>query len=205
MTAAPTPPDRRIVRTREALRGALLELIHEKGYDAISVNDLVGRANVARSTFYAHHGGKESVLLDSIGMLREFLAEAQRNARATQNDPADPLGFTLPFFEHLDESRELSRILTGSGAAALVNTTFRQMFDRLIRRGLIEAADPKRKAGAVPLDAMVRFTTDAFMGVLAWWIDVKPRLSPQEGNRVFRHLIDPVLAGNGYLKISANR
>ena len=76
---------------------------------------------------------------------------------------------------------------------------FRQMFDRLIRRGLIEAADPKRKDSAVPLDAVVRFTTEALMGVLTWWIDAKPRLSPGEGNRIFRQLIDPVFAENGFL------
>ncbi len=199
MSATKAPPDRRIVRTREALRSALVELILEKGYDAIAVNDIVTRAHVARSTFYAHHGSKESVLLDGIGNLREFLAQAQRAAREAANGLVDPLGFTLAFFEHADDSRDLSRALLGSGGGVVMINAFRQMFDRLVRRGLIEASDPKGKATPIPLDALVRFTTEALMGVLMWWIEVKPRLSPLDGNRIFRQLIDPTLVANGFL------
>ena len=199
MSAAKVPPDRRIVRTREALRGALVELILEKGYDAIAVNDIVSRANVARSTFYMHHGSKESVLLDGIGALRDFLAQAQRCAREAADGAFDPLGFSLAFFEHADGNRDLSRALLGSGGGVVMINAFRQMFDRLIRRGLLEEADSKRKSSAVPLDATVRFTTDALMGVLMWWIEAKPRLTPAEGNKVFRQLIDPSLEENGFL------
>src|SRR4051812_41781762 len=107
MPAPKTTPDRRIMRTRDALRSALIELILEKGYDAIAVNDIVTRANVARSTFYAHHGSKESVLLDSIGMLRELLSKAQRETREAAAGQVDPLAFTGVFFEHADGHRDL--------------------------------------------------------------------------------------------------
>ena len=199
MSAAKAPPDRRIVRTREALRGALIALILEKGYDAIAVNDIVTRANVARSTFYAHHGSKESVFLDGVGALREFLAHAQRAAREAADGAVDPLGFSLALYEHADGNRDLFQAMMGSSGGVVMQNAFRQMFDRLIRRGLSETADPKRKAAAVPLEATVRFTTDAIMGVLTWWIEAKPRLSPAEGNKIFRQLIDPALEENGFL------
>src|SRR5262249_7239093 len=53
------PTDRRVRRTRELLRGAFRELIHEKGYDRITVQDILDRADVGRSTFYAHYRDKE--------------------------------------------------------------------------------------------------------------------------------------------------
>lgn len=199
MSSAKAPPDRRVVRTREALRGALIELILEKGYDAIAVNDVVTRANVARSTFYAHHGSKESVLLDSISMLREFLAKAQQEAREASAGRLDPLGFTTAFFSHADGHRDLYRALMGDGGGAVLIKAFRQMFDRLIRRGLIDAAESGLKVSAVPVEAVTRFTTDALMATLAWWVEAKPRLSPEEGNRIFRQLIDPSLRENRFL------
>ena len=47
--------DPRIERTREALRGALMALIEEKGFDAISVQDITERARLNRATFYLHY------------------------------------------------------------------------------------------------------------------------------------------------------
>ena len=56
--------DRRIQRTRQFLRTALLELIKEKGYDAISIEEITERANVGRATFYLHYKDKEDLLLE---------------------------------------------------------------------------------------------------------------------------------------------
>ena len=56
--------DRRIQRTRQSLRTALLELIKEKGYDAISIEEITERANVGRATFYLHYKDKEDLLLE---------------------------------------------------------------------------------------------------------------------------------------------
>jgi AcrR family transcriptional regulator len=54
--------DRRIRRTRAALRQALIGLVLERGYDAVTIRDVVDRANVGRSTFYAHYPSKEDLL-----------------------------------------------------------------------------------------------------------------------------------------------
>ncbi len=191
-------PDRRILRTREALRGALVSLILEKGYDAITVNQLVERANIARSTFYAHHGSKESVLLDGIGSLREYLTKAQRETQAGGVAAAERLGFSFALFLHVSSHRELYHALMGDRGGVVMINAFRQMLARLIRRELAGITPTVTKGTPVPLDALMRFTTDALMGVLIWWVEAKPLVSPEEGNRIFRQLIEPVLAANGY-------
>src|SRR5262245_45123225 len=56
-----SPIDRRVARTRAMLHQALLALIMEKGYEAISVADICERADVGRSTFYAHFTGKDDL------------------------------------------------------------------------------------------------------------------------------------------------
>src|SRR5689334_21361134 len=55
--------DRRVGRTRDLLQKALLELIDERGYDAITIQDIVDRANVARATFYVHYTSKDDLFL----------------------------------------------------------------------------------------------------------------------------------------------
>jgi AcrR family transcriptional regulator len=191
-------PDRRIARTREALRRAFHELILEKGYDAITVNDMVERANIARSTFYAHHGSKESVLLDGIGSLREFLTTIQREASDAGNGSTVRLAFSFALFEHMDSHRDLYHAFMGDRGGAVMINAFRQMLARLVRRELSEVSIAGRKNAPVPLDAVVRFTTDSLMGVMTWWVEAKPRISAAEGNRAFRQLIEPALAANGF-------
>lgn len=58
-----TKTDRRVQRTRELLQKSLIDLIGERGYDAITIQDIVDRANVARTTFYVHYGSKDDLFL----------------------------------------------------------------------------------------------------------------------------------------------
>jgi len=190
--------DRRIVRTREALRCAFHTLILEKGYDAVTVHDIVQRANVARSTFYAHHAGKESVLLDGIATLREFLLKVQRESREKKGAPMALFDFSGALFEHAADHRDLYHALMGDRGGAVMARSFRQMLDRLMRRNLTESLATDRKPPLIPLEAAVRYSVEALMGVLTWWVEAKPQLPPSEGDRVFRQLVVPSLAAAGY-------
>ncbi|MFI9534781.1 TetR/AcrR family transcriptional regulator [Nocardia fusca] len=58
-------PDRRVRKTRSALHRALIELMMERPYDRITVSDVIARADVGRSTFYAHYRDKDELLVVS--------------------------------------------------------------------------------------------------------------------------------------------
>ena len=98
--------DRRTERTRKALRSAFIELTLTRGYDAVTVEDIVARADIGRSTFYTHYTGKEEIL------------------RQTMSTPSSPLanivgGRTspetlLPILSHFREQRKINRIFFGS-------------------------------------------------------------------------------------------
>ena len=76
------PLARRSLRTRGAVRKALIELIGEHGWDDIAVQDVCERANVGRSTFYSHYTGKDALLQGGLDDLR---TELQHQARARQS------------------------------------------------------------------------------------------------------------------------
>ena len=55
--------DRRVQRTRELLQKALIELIRERGYEAITIQNIVDRANIGRTTFYLHYNSKDELFV----------------------------------------------------------------------------------------------------------------------------------------------
>ena len=99
--------DRRIQRTRAMLLSALLDLIVERGYEEVSVQDIVDRANVGRSTFYKHFLDKRELLLTGIAGLQELLTE-QMATPNTQAAPSKRLLFSLPLFRHVQGNFQCS-------------------------------------------------------------------------------------------------
>ena len=65
------PVDRRIQKSKKYLSDAFIALILEKGYEAVTVQEIIDRANVGRSTFYAHFESKEQLLFSLLGTMNE--------------------------------------------------------------------------------------------------------------------------------------
>ena len=108
--------DRRVGRTRALLHQALMSLIQERGFEALSVQDIIDRANVGRATFYAHFDNKEDLLASGIEGLRQSLRERQRRALASSS-PGDErlLGFSLELFAHGDVRYARRMVFVGIG------------------------------------------------------------------------------------------
>src|SRR3954469_24204144 len=102
----PKMQDRRVQRTQRLLREALFELIPENGFESLSVQDIIDRANVGRATFYAHFDSKDDLLASGIDGLRTSLRERQRQAftTATQHDDRR-FAFSHELFLHANEHR----------------------------------------------------------------------------------------------------
>jgi AcrR family transcriptional regulator len=100
-TPKPSSKDRRVLRTQKLLRQALFALMGEKDYESITVQDILEKADVGRSTFYVHFRNKDDLLKSGLEMFRAWLFEAQKNARESSQSPDIVLGFTLALFEHV--------------------------------------------------------------------------------------------------------
>jgi AcrR family transcriptional regulator len=70
--------DRKRLETRNGLAAVALELFAERGFDAVTVNDIADRADVDPSTFYRHFGSKEAVIFSDLGDWTGHLANAVR-------------------------------------------------------------------------------------------------------------------------------
>ena len=179
--------DRRTRRTRRALFEALIEMILEGDYDAISVSDIADRANVGRSTFYAHFSDKDDLLRNGVGHFRTILSARHGEEVAGETVPARrALGFSRFMFEHLKEQRRLYRALMRGRAGPIVMERFRLFLSELVRSELSAAARERGKD--VPTEVTVQFVVGAFLALLTWWLDRGAKEAPEAMDAMFRAL-----------------
>jgi AcrR family transcriptional regulator len=176
-------PDRRVRRTRAAVQRALLELMIEKGYEAVTATDLIERADIGRSTFYAHFTDKRQVLDDNLDDLGAFL-------RSHRHEAGAPLfSFSLPLFEHVHDQRRLLQVLLGPRGGTVVQERLAQLLAELVREELT-ALTPDAEP-AVPVDLAVAVVVGAILGLLRSWAGGESRWTPTELDRALRCLLVP--------------
>lgn len=187
--------DRRVRRTRRLLREALLELMQEKGYDHVTVQDVLDRADVGRATFYTHFRDKDDLFLSGSGEIREaFRLQLAAAARGQPDDAAAAFGQVIGVFQHIAESRPLYRAMVRSRAGDLVLGQARETVVALLR----EHFDQRRTNGgtrpAVPVEVMVQYLASALMGTITWWLEEDREYGADDMERMFLRLSQAVVA-----------
>jgi AcrR family transcriptional regulator len=184
--------DRRVRRTRATLLSALLDLIVERGYEAVSVQDIVDRANVGRSTFYAHFLDKRELLMSGVEGLQALLVQQRelQVASATEGDVL--LRFSLPLFRHVEGNMRFCRALLGPRSGAIVEPHLQRMLAGLVREKL-GGRVVTGVAPAVALDVAVQYVVSAFIGLLRWWMDQPVPRPAEEMDRQFRIMTLPAI------------
>ncbi|HEV8316513.1 MAG TPA: TetR/AcrR family transcriptional regulator [Vicinamibacterales bacterium] len=185
--------DRRVQRTRRLLRDALMSLVQEKGFEELSVQDIIDRADVGRATFYAHFDNKEDLLLSGLEELRISLKERQRQAlsRGGANDER-VLAFTHEMFVHASQHRDVFRSMVGKHSGAAIQRSFHKMLVDLVREEVMTATTPRGAASAA-CEPIIEFIAGGLFGLVMWWVSGKARPSVEEVNSLFRRLAIPAI------------
>lgn len=178
--------DRRIDRTVSSLRKALTELILEKHYDLITVQDIIDRANVGRSTFYTHFRDKEDVLIGDWKRILGFFVESINfeYAGKTRFVPVRELML------HLKEFHALYRALVRSGKAERLFATGTSYLANGIEVKIAAFAGPETQP-SVPPAVSAHFVALQIFGLLKWWLDHNMPYSPEEMDEMFHTLVAP--------------
>ena len=179
--------DRRIRRTRKLLQDALLELILEKGYAAVTVQDVIDRADVGRSTFYAHFQDKESLFLSEFEALRMQFELYLTHIPMTD---ASPWGLSLMMFQHAQSQRQLYKALAGKEAGGVVLEYLRKFLSAVLLDHLKPQLS-KRKTPQIPAEILAHYLVSTFIALLTWWLDHDLPYSAERMNDMFRQLTQP--------------
>jgi AcrR family transcriptional regulator len=180
--------DRRARRTRQALHQALMRLILERDYDAISVADIADGANVGRSTFYAHFSDKDDLLRNTAANLRfivvkEHAAHASRSASATDR----VVGFSHFMTHHLYEQRRLFGALMKGQAGQIVLALMKQVLCDLVRNELRRL--PVHAKGRPGRETAVQFIVGSYIALITWWLENGAREKPESLHASFVQLV----------------
>ena len=176
--------DARVRRTRDALGDALVTLMQEKPFDTITVQDVLDRANVGRSTFYSHYSDKDDLLMSDAEEFFESVA-MMLSARGDQSDRVFPV---REFFAHITEAKQFVNALVSAGKFNDNMELARGMFARGIEKRLAEL--PRGQAIPESERPVIAFAhAGALLALLTWWIDRGMKQSPAEMDQLFHRLV----------------
>lgn len=176
--------DARVRRTRDALGDALVALMQEKPFDTITVQDVLDRADVSRSTFYTHYSDKDDLLMSDA---EEFF-EALSMGLSAHGDKSDRVFPVQEFFSHLSDVQPFYKALVKSGKFQENMELARGHFARGIERRLSEL--PRSKNIPAKELAAIAFThAGALLSLLAWWLDRGMREPPAEMDELFHRMV----------------
>lgn len=174
-----TGTDRRVQRTRQRLQEALIELIRERGYDAITVQQVVDRADVGRTTFYQHYGSKDELFMschESIASRFHF-GPFYARSREVLLSPEAPPEMTSAY-RHMEQARALFNPVFQGKDSLLILQRIRDWSAGEIESGLRAAFD--ESSSAVPLDVLANYLAGAQIALVQWWLAKRRPYTPED-------------------------
>jgi AcrR family transcriptional regulator len=181
-------PDRRVLKTRRALHDALVAVIRDRDYEDISIQEILDRANVGRSTFYMHYRDKDELLVSGIHDMIQSVSPVRSNGDASSDDLT---WFSLPILEHHERHRRsVEHRLTGS-ARAVLHEHLRHVLTGLVRDRVRRLQSLRRRPHApqIPPGLLAPYISSTFVLVLNWWLDTRAPLGARDVHDLFRALV----------------
>jgi AcrR family transcriptional regulator len=173
--------DRRVLRTRDTLGDALIELMHEKPFDDILVQDVLDRAGVGRSTFYAHYRDKDDLFLSDVeDFFKMFSTKLTRSGASPRR-----LAPVTELFAHVAEMKDFFVALKAAGKLndiqALGQGLFARSFEERLRMADVALTPAELSAQAYAL-------AGSLFALLEWFIDKGMKADPREMDALFHRM-----------------
>jgi AcrR family transcriptional regulator len=176
--------DRRVRRTRDALGDALLALMQEKPFETVTVQHVLDRAGIGRSTFYAHYRDKDDLFLSDLEDFFESMSTLLLRHREASNRVAP----VRELFAHVAKMRPLHAALIAADKLRDFLEMGQEYFARAIGQRLSELPPsctiaPARRA------AMARAFAGALLSLLSWWLDHGATATPEEMDDLYHQMV----------------
>lgn len=187
--------DRRVQRTRKLLQDSLIALILERGYEAVSIQDITDHANLGRATFYLHFKDKEELLIHMLMGLFDDL-----KLRTTDLQPETLLNFDEKLraapYQHVLDHRDMYCVLfSGTG----LNGVMEKIHDyvaEVAKERLLVIFPEIAKLTDFPIDLWAYYVAGAELGMIQWWMDKDYPYTPEQmGEYFFRLTMPTVMMG----------
>ena len=206
--------DRRVQKTRKLLQEALIELVAEKGYEALTIQEILDQANVGRSTFYTHFQDKDQLLNSILARLDELLEQHKKQlldatnsiGKADGTDLLQDLSPTLSLLQFIGQNHRFFKALLGDHgygifARPVYNYVFAHVhgiFTKPIHADVFahlhepfKILRSRKKNGSLESEIAAHYFVSALMGILVWWLEKDMPCTAEEIDKLFRQLAMP--------------
>ena len=177
-------PDLRVRRTCNRLGTALLELIVEKPVNDVTVQDVLDRAGVGRSTFYQHYSDKDDLLVSQLEMFLEFMS----TVLTVRGDKSSRIAPVEEMFAHIGNQNKLYKVLSDSGHLKDFLDLAEGYFARGIEQRLVESGRLKNLSPR-ELAARASALAGSMLSLLRWWLDRGEKETPREMDELFHRMV----------------
>jgi AcrR family transcriptional regulator len=177
-------PDERARRTRNKLGMAFLELIHERPIEDVTVQDVLDRASVGRSTFYLHFRDKNDLLLSQL----ERFGEHMSTLLSVQKEKSLRVAPVAEMFAHIEQQKKLYRILADAGRL----NDFFDLAQEYFARGIAQRLKESRRLPDLPqpeLAARAFALAGTLLSLLRWWLDHGAKEPPHAMDELYHRMV----------------
>ena len=169
--------DLRIIRSKHSIKKAFIELLNEKGYEKITIQDIADKAMINRNTFYLHYQNKPDLLNRSMDELLEEL-NITLNLCSSSKTPVsgskleqlmqiilEKIQNNIPFYKALllDENRIYG---------------FQSKMEEIIKKTVSDGLDNTQLK--ISKELLLQYIASTFMGIVIWWVKNDLSYTPKE-------------------------
>jgi AcrR family transcriptional regulator len=173
MTTSTSYVDPRVKRTRQLLQHAFLELLQEKGFETLNIQDITARATVNRGTFYAHFPDKFA-LLDAV-IREQFHQAVERHLPSASRLGRPTLRLLIQtVFEYFSE------IYHRCPPSETMKPFLEQAVQEELTRLLLAWLKQERVSKRVPVETMAVMVSWAIIGVVVQWMEGTKTISAEQ-------------------------
>jgi AcrR family transcriptional regulator len=186
MVDIPVKRDRRIARTQQLLSDALMELVVERGYNDITIQEITDRANVSRATFYLHYKDKDELLFSSMEKTYDALVAdhmARMPADLTQPQ-VEEIMCEAGDYEHVAAYADFYRAMISKDGSVGFVLRVMSYLAQAIQPLLETQAEQEGTEPKVPVELIAAFCSGAQIGMMRWWLENDLKYTPEQMARM---------------------
>jgi len=186
--------DRRQIKTRQAIFSAFTRLLETKRYEKITVQEIIDEANIGRSTFYAHFETKDELLNVVCKELFGHIIDSamdRTHSHGLYSKEAAPQSVFCHLLQHLQENDNNILELLSCESSEIFLRYFKDSLNELIQTQVMN--HHHRQQQDLPQDFLVNHISGSFVEMILWWLKNKKKHTPDELDRYFRAVIEPIL------------
>jgi len=170
--------ERRKQNTRQQLRDAAMQIMIEKGYASLTVQEITDRADLGYGTFYIHYAEKDDLVWEILEAIGDAFIAQVNAAVADLPSPQREYKSWVLMFENADQNREIYISLFGKNGSVLLNTRMMDYLARVhgenLQSGLYSALLD------LPPTFLAQFIVGAMWRLLMWWLETPNDYSPDQ-------------------------